>query len=47
MVKVRVMQHIAGSLDDVFDLMSDHETFLSRFPGTPTETDLGVFEKFA
>jgi hypothetical protein len=33
MAKVRVTQHIAGDLDAVFDLISDHETFLSRFPG--------------
>jgi hypothetical protein len=34
MVKVRVTQHIAGGLDAVFDLISNHETFLGRFPGT-------------
>jgi hypothetical protein len=33
MVKVRVTQHIAGDLKAVFALISDHETFLSRFPG--------------
>ena len=33
MTKVRVTQHIAGNLDAVFDLISNHETFLSRFPG--------------
>jgi hypothetical protein len=33
MVKVRVTQHIAGDLEAVFALISDHETFLSRFPG--------------
>jgi Polyketide cyclase / dehydrase and lipid transport len=33
MAKVRVTQHIAGDLDAVFALISDHETFLGRFPG--------------
>jgi hypothetical protein len=33
MAKVRVTQHIAGDLEAVFALISDHETFLSRFPG--------------
>ena len=33
MTKVRVTHHITGNLDAVFDLISDHETFLSRFPG--------------
>ena len=33
MAKVRVTQHIAGDLETVFDLISDHETFLGRFPG--------------
>jgi Polyketide cyclase / dehydrase and lipid transport len=33
MTKVRVTQHIAGDLETVFDRISDHETFLGRFPG--------------
>jgi hypothetical protein len=33
MVKVRVTQHIAGDLEAVFALISDHEIFLGRFPG--------------
>jgi Polyketide cyclase / dehydrase and lipid transport len=33
MVKVCVIQHIAGDLDAVFDLVSNHELFLGRFPG--------------
>jgi hypothetical protein len=33
MAKVLVTQHSDGDLDTVFDLVSDHETFLGRFPG--------------
>jgi Polyketide cyclase / dehydrase and lipid transport len=54
MVKDRVTQHIAGDLNAVFDLISNHETFLGRFlgmyvrvvtPGSPERNGLGCIRE--
>ncbi|MBD1846244.1 hypothetical protein H6F89_23055 [Cyanobacteria bacterium FACHB-63] len=54
MAKVRVTQHTAKDLNTVFDSISDHETFLSRFPGrqaqviisgNPERNGLGCFRE--